>query len=96
MVLSSAMEGGANVISECIVAGVAVLASRIAGSIGLLGKDYPGYFQFGDTRGLAKLLERVESQPAFFEKLKRRCDALRPVFSPERERDAWKSLLDPT
>src|SRR5262249_12974038 len=44
LVLSSRMEGGANVISEAAVDGVPVIASRIAGSLGLLGEDYPGYF----------------------------------------------------
>ena len=44
MVLSSILEGGANVISEAVVAGLPVIASEIAGSVGLLGKDYPGYY----------------------------------------------------
>ena len=42
MVLSSVSEGGANVISEAVAASVPVLASRIDGSVGLLGGDYPG------------------------------------------------------
>src|SRR5262249_11890594 len=49
MVLSSLSEGGANVISEAIVAGVPILASRIDGNVGLLGEDYSGYFPVGDT-----------------------------------------------
>jgi len=44
MVLSSIMEGGANVVSEAVVAGVPVIASDIPGSVGLLGEDYPGYY----------------------------------------------------
>jgi hypothetical protein len=35
------MEGGANVISEAIVDGIPVIASRIDGSVGLLGAEYP-------------------------------------------------------
>ena len=51
------MEGGANVISESLVARVPVIASEIAGSIGLLGRrDYPGYFPVRDTAALAALL----------------------------------------
>ncbi|MGH2571087.1 MAG: selenoneine biosynthesis selenosugar synthase SenB, partial [bacterium] len=42
LVLPSKMEGGANVVSEAIVLGVPVLSSRISGSVGILGEDYPG------------------------------------------------------
>ena len=30
---------------EAMTMGVSILASEISGNIGLLGKDYPGYFQ---------------------------------------------------
>ena len=93
LVLSSEMEGGANVISEAIVAGVPVLASRIEGSRGLLGEDYPGYFPTGDTGKLAQLLWRAEQDPDFLEMLKQRCDRLRSTFHPSREKRAWKDLL---
>src|SRR5687768_15403297 len=42
-VLSSRMEGGANILSEAIAACVPILASRIDGNVGILGADYPGY-----------------------------------------------------
>ena len=93
IVLSSRLEGGANVISEAIVSGVPVLASRIAGSIGLLGKKYPGYFEPGDTRGLAKLLHRVESEPRFLNELKTACQRLHPRFTPQQEMASWRKLL---
>jgi glycosyltransferase involved in cell wall biosynthesis len=93
LVLSSRMEGGANVISEAIVEGVPVLASRIAGSIGILGEGYPGFFSVGDTRGLARLMLRTASEPDFYSGLKKWCDRLAPLFKPARERDAWKNLL---
>jgi putative glycosyltransferase (TIGR04348 family) len=63
MVLSSIMEGGANVISEALVADLPVIASQIAGSIGLLGADHPGYYPTGDTAALARLLTRAEADP---------------------------------
>jgi glycosyltransferase involved in cell wall biosynthesis len=93
LVLSSIMEGGANVISEAIVDGTPVLASRIDGSIGLLGADYPGYFEVGDTEGLARLLVRAETDRAFYRALKQACAARAPLFHPSRERTAWRRLL---
>jgi putative glycosyltransferase (TIGR04348 family) len=93
LVLTSKSEGGANVISEAVAVGVPVLSSRIAGSVGLLGEDYPGYFPFGDTQALAELLERTESEPAYYDALKRRCERLRPLFEPARECRTWEALL---
>lgn len=93
LVLSSLMEGGANVISEAIVAAVPVVSSRIPGSIGLLGPDYPGYFPVGDTRALARLLERAETDSRFLDTLQARCRRLKPLFRPAREAQAWKHLL---
>jgi putative glycosyltransferase (TIGR04348 family) len=93
LVLSSKMEGGANVVSEAIVASVPVVCSRISGSIGLLGDNYPGYFDTGDTSGLARLLIRAETDGAFYEELRSRCRRLQPRFDPARERAAWQQLL---
>ena len=93
MVLSSIMEGGANVISEATVARVPVLASAIPGSIGLLGHNYPGYFPVGDTAALARLLRRAEAEPPFRAALERHRAKRAPLFAPEREREAWGRLL---
>ncbi len=93
MVLSSVMEGGANVVSEALVAGVPILASAIDGSIGLLGREYPGYFPVGDTDALTALLHRAETDTDFLDTLRRHCVARAPLFTPERERDAWQALL---
>jgi glycosyltransferase involved in cell wall biosynthesis len=93
MVLSSVMEGGANVASEALVAGVPILASGIAGSIGLLGRDYPGYFPVGDTQALSTLLHRAETDPACLYALRHHCAARAPLFTPAHERDAWRALL---
>ncbi len=94
MVLSSISEGGANVISEAVVAGLPVLASRIPGSVGLLGSDHPGYFEVGDTARLAELLLRCETEPVYLARLVRRSRDLAPRFHPERERAAWRAVLD--
>jgi len=92
-VLSSRLEGGANVLSEAIVAGTPVLASRIPGSVGILGENYPGYFEVGDTLGLVRLLERAEGEPSFLARLKSACIRLRPLFDPARERASWLTLM---
>jgi putative glycosyltransferase (TIGR04348 family) len=93
MVLSSREEGGANVVSEAIVDGVPVLSTDIAGSRGLLGDDYPGYYPVGDDEGLASLLLRAESEPEYLAELTEHCVRLRPRFTPEGEREAWRELL---
>jgi putative glycosyltransferase (TIGR04348 family) len=93
MVLSSINEGGAHAVSEAIVAGVPVLASRMDGNVGLLGAGYPGYFPVGNTRALARLLRRVETDPGFVAALRRAIARQAPLFQPSREIAAWKKLL---
>lgn len=93
LVLSSRMEGGANVASEAIAAGVPVLASAIPGNVGLLGARYPGYYPVGDTEGLARLLGRAACDAAFYEQLVNWTAGLAALVDPQRERAAWKALL---
>jgi putative glycosyltransferase (TIGR04348 family) len=93
MVLSSLSEGGANVISEAVAAGLPVLASRIDGSVGLLGADYPGYFPVGDTAALTRLLLRIESSPEFLARLQRAITRRAHLFRPAIEKVAWKKLI---
>ncbi|HXI24722.1 MAG TPA: selenoneine biosynthesis selenosugar synthase SenB [Pyrinomonadaceae bacterium] len=92
-VISSRSEGGANVLSEAIVASVPVLASRVNGNVGILGVDYPGLFDVGDTRGLAQLLRRAETEPDFLADLKARCKKLGPLFNPKREERVLRDLI---
>jgi putative glycosyltransferase (TIGR04348 family) len=93
LVLSSQMEGGANVVSEAIATSTPVLASRIPGSVGLLGEDYPGYFPVGDTQALADLLHRAETDRGYYRALKAWCRRLLPLVDPRRERASWQRLL---
>jgi len=93
LVLPSRMEGGANVISEAIMAGLPIVASEIEGSIGLLGKDYPGYYPVEDEKALAKLLLRAETDKAFYQSLASACSTKRVKFTPEQERKSWNELL---
>lgn len=92
-VLSSEMEGGANALCEAIACSVPTLASRISGSIGLLGKGYPGYFEVKDTVGLASLLERAENDPDFYEKLKRWSERIKHIVEPAHESHCWENLV---
>lgn len=93
LALTSVMEGGANVISEAVVEGVPVISSRILGSIGLLGEDYAGYFDVGDTAALAAALGRTETDPTFLASLKLSLKKFEPLFDPARERQSWADLL---
>ncbi len=93
LVLSSRMEGGANVIGEAAMYGVPVLASRIDGSVGLLGAQYPGYVAAGDAAALARLMRRAESDPRFYQRLRAAMRRIAPLFDPRRERRAWRALL---
>ncbi len=94
LVVSSRIEGGANVIVEAVMSDVRVLASRISGNLGMLGHDYEGYFAPGDPRALADLMLRVEHDREFRLRLKQQCHARRPLFAPEREHDAVLQLID--
>jgi glycosyltransferase involved in cell wall biosynthesis len=93
VVLTSRSEGGPAVIPEAIVMGVPLIATRVAGCIGMLGDDYPGLFPVGDTTALASLLWRAERDGGFYQELVAACDRLRPLFRPDAETAAWRSLL---
>lgn len=47
----------------------------------------------GDAAGLARALERAETDPAFLAELTTRVAARRELVDPERERHAWAELL---
>jgi glycosyltransferase involved in cell wall biosynthesis len=93
MVISSRLEGGANVVCEALRIGVPVLASRIPGNLGLLGTGYAGYFEVGDERSLARLMRRAASEPGYYGKLKRQIRPLRGMVSPRSEARALLAAL---
>jgi len=80
-------------LSEAIVASVPILASRIDGNVGILGKDYPGYFHVGDSRQLARLLSRAETSPGYLAELKAWSKSLALIADPAREEKAWSDLI---
>lgn len=93
IVVSSKMEGGANVICEAVVDNVPVLASKVDGNVGMLGDDYSGYFNFGDTAQLRKLMLRLESDDPFYRHLQMQCRKRAALFSAKQERAALAALL---
>ena len=93
MVISSRMEGGANVVCEALRIGVPVLASRIPGNVGLLGERYPGYFPVGDERTLARLIDRAATDRTFYGDLKKHLSRLRSMVSPLSEARALRAAL---
>lgn len=92
--LTSKVEGGANVLSEALACDVPVVASRIPGLVGTLGKDYDGFFPLGDTEALKELLLRAEGDAGFYGRLVNQCREAAKLISPERERRSWESLLE--
>ena len=91
--ITSKVEGSSNVLSEALASSVPVVASRIPGLIGTLGKDYSGYFPPGDTRALKQLLLRTETEADFYQRLKAECTRIASVVQPHREQKAWEKLM---
>jgi putative glycosyltransferase (TIGR04348 family) len=94
LVLPSLMEGGANVISEAVMAGLPVIASDIEGSVGLLGADYPGYYPVQDAGALRERLLRAERDGGYYADLAAACAARRQLFMPRQEHAGWEKLME--
>ena len=93
MVISSRMEGGANVVSEALANNVPVIASRISGNVGMLGRDYAGYYPLEDQQALARLLSRAEMDRAYYQKLATQCRARKPRVAYASERGALQRVI---
>ena len=91
LVVSSVMEGGANVICEAARIGTPVLASRVPGNVGMLGRGYPGYYRLFDERALGRLIVKCR-EPEFFLPAGDQIQGKRQDFSPlrpKRRRSRW-------
>ena len=98
LIHSSRMEGGAHVVMEAVRSGTPVIASRIAGNVGMLGASYEGYFKWADARGLAALLLRCRSSQtadsdSFLAYLQARCRERAHLFDAATERAALLRLV---
>ena len=80
-------------IGEAATLGVAILATRIDGTTGLLGRTYPGLFPVGDPGALRRLLLRAERDALFHGRLRRAVKRQARLFVPACERRAWEHLL---
>ena len=90
----SVLEGGANVIVEALSSGTPVIASHMSGNIGMLGKDYAGYFPVGDVDALRSQLEHCAGDANFLLRLNTACAARAKLFSPEAERMSLVKLIE--
>jgi putative glycosyltransferase (TIGR04348 family) len=93
LVVSSLMEGGANVIAEAARIGTPVLASRMSGNLGMLGRNYAGFFPIGNDAALARLVERAMTEKSFYANLKKQLRTRRHLFKPSAERAALNRVL---
>lgn len=96
LVHASRAEGGAHVVMEALRGGTPVIASNIAGNVGMLGPDWPALFEPGDADGLAALLKRGRDDPAILIGWRRQAAQRTPLFDPARERQTLRAILRKT
>jgi putative glycosyltransferase (TIGR04348 family) len=92
LVVSSLMEGGANVICEAVRIGTPVIASRVPGNAGMLGAGHPGYYTLLDEKALGHLIEKAFDE-SFYERLLRTTAVRRSLFTPGTERRNLLALV---
>jgi putative glycosyltransferase (TIGR04348 family) len=93
LVHPSRMEGGAHVVIEAVRSATPVLASRIAGNVGLLGAAYAGVFDPGDDAALSAWLERLRDDPDMLVALRAQTEARAALFAPSAEQAALHRIV---
>ncbi len=98
---TSRMEGGAHVIMEAVTSGTAVIASNVSGNVGMLGRDYRGFFPWNDAAAACALLRECHGSltggltpPShLLERLHAQCALRAPLFAPAAEAAALRTVL---
>jgi glycosyltransferase involved in cell wall biosynthesis len=93
LVVPSLMEGGANVISEAMMSGTPVLASVVSGNVGMLGRQWPGYFEVRNAQALAQLLTKAATDRGFYEQLLLATRQRAHLFDPHTEAVALLGVM---
>ena len=94
LVVTSRMEGGANVVVEALTSGTPVIGTHMSGNVGLLGADYPGMFPVGDADGLASMIARATRDRRWLGALTRRGERLARRMTPDAEARALNAAID--
>jgi putative glycosyltransferase (TIGR04348 family) len=94
LIVSSRHEGGANVVVEALTAHTPVIGTRMSGNVGLLGADYPGYFEVGDADGLARAIVRATRDRDWLASLERFGERRARRMTPQAEAQALHDALD--
>ena len=94
LINTSRLEGGANVISEAVMAGLPIVATAIDGNVGVLGADYPGLVPVHDSAALAKRLSATDADDGLLPLLAEASRALQGELSVEHESEQWRLVFD--
>ncbi|RII83819.1 selenoneine biosynthesis selenosugar synthase SenB [Neopusillimonas maritima] len=97
LVHTSEMEGGAHVVMEAVNSGTPVLASDVDGNIGMLGKNYQGYFPFNNANVLAESIKECRAtqsdENGLLNVLSEQCRDRAKLFDPKVEQHAIQTLV---
>jgi len=66
----------------------------VSGNIGMLGRDYAGYYPVEDELALAKLLLRAETGAGFLGRLAAQCRARKHLVAARSERSGLRKLFE--
>jgi putative glycosyltransferase (TIGR04348 family) len=90
---ASRMEGGAQAVIEAVTAHTPVLASRIDGNVGLLGRDYPAYFDDDNADQAAALLLSAAAEARLLTRWTRAAEKAARQFDPALEARRVRALV---
>ena len=94
LIVTSRLEGGANVVVEALTSGTPVIATHIPGNIGLVGADYGALFPVGDASALADLVARAARDRRWLAARARECARAGARMTPEAEARSLEAAVD--